>query len=169
MHTPCSPLLARRRRLSSARLASADPSMNTNVFKLGQEAWILSCCSLWADPSLLTRKLEGMRLVWLDSHLVVSCCCTFVLRACVCWGCAWPGCLCGLPALLRRPVLLWPRRGWIAPCAAASWLARSVRVTARQPKIQRHPAPLSRLDCSCSTHAGAAGFDIGTNMRIAVW
>jgi hypothetical protein len=113
MHTPCSPLLARRRRLSSARLASADPSMNTNVFKLGQEAWILSCCSLWADPSLLTRKLEGIRLVWLDSPLLVSCCCLFVLRACVCWGCAWPGCLCGLPALLRRPALLWPRRSWI--------------------------------------------------------
>ena len=43
MHTLRSrrPLLARRRQLLSAQLASADPSMNTSVFKLGQEAWIL--------------------------------------------------------------------------------------------------------------------------------
>ena len=99
MHTPCSPLLARRRRLSSARLASADPSMNTNVFKLGQEAWILSCCSLWADPSLLTRKLEGIRLVWLDFPLVS----VVLLLVCVARLCVLGLRLAWLPLRLAGP------------------------------------------------------------------
>ena len=56
--------------------------MNMNVFKLGQEAWILLCCSLWADLSLLTQKLEG-RLVWLNFPLV-SVVLLLVCVACLC-------------------------------------------------------------------------------------
>ena len=76
--------------------------MNTNVFKLGQEAWILLCCSLWADLSLLTQKLEGIRLVWLNSPLVN----VMLLLVCAACLCVSGLCLAWLPLQLARPVVL---------------------------------------------------------------
>ena len=153
MHTPCSPLLARRRRLSSARLASADPSMNTNVFKLGQEAWILSCCSLWADPSLLTRKLEGIRLVWLDFPLVS----VVLLLVCVARLCVLGLRLAWLPLRLAGPAaspcplvaaagLDCPLRGCKLACAIGSRYSQATEnQTAPRPPL----ASGLQLRCAC--------------------
>ena len=60
MHSACSPLPACRRRLSSARLASADLSMNTNVFKL--QTW-----------SLDHRRLGSCRAILLFGLIRVFC------------------------------------------------------------------------------------------------
>jgi hypothetical protein len=153
MHTPCSPLLARRRRLSSARLASADPSMNTNVFKLGQEAWILSCCSLWADPSLLTRKLEGIRLVWLDFPLVS----VVLLLVCVARLCVLGLRLAWLPLRLAGPAaspcplvaaagLDCPLRGCKLACAIGSRYSQATQ----NPTAPRPPLTSGlQLRCAC--------------------